>query len=149
MASKHRLEIWQWFYSSQSSWPLVSGLLKIQGLIILLIWVTPLGMKKSFMLLTSLGRGEMSKLLLLATLIAIAGCSSKSIQEECYPNPDNKATYGVPQKWSCWYDSNLRTWFYYWVLCSLFHIVILTKTPNKQQKWNQKIQKSRMIKKKG
>lgn len=43
----------------------------------------------------------MSKLLLLIALVSIVGCSSKSTQEKCYPNPENKATYGVPQKWSC------------------------------------------------
>ena len=58
-------------------------------------------MKKNFMHQKKLGKEIMSKVLFAIALLSIVGCSSKSIKEECYPNPGNHATYGVPQKWRC------------------------------------------------
>jgi hypothetical protein len=40
------------------------------------------------------------------TAIMLTSCVEKSAgtkigNQDCYPNPGNKATYGVPQVWSC------------------------------------------------
>ena len=55
----------------------------------------------------------MRYLLIISLAVFIVSCSTPSMQSgnwqqrsitnnnPCYPNPSNKSTYGVPQKWFC------------------------------------------------